>query len=303
MPSITAQLAERSLIHPPSFLSSNVMYETLMGSMAYGVATDSSDRDIYGFCVPPKQEVFPHLDGEIPGFDEPKQRFSQFQQAHIKDPSAAGGKGIEYDLTIYSIVRFLHLCLQCNPNMIDSLFTPRDCVLHITAVGTMVRDARHLFLHKGCWLKFKGYAYAQMHKMRTKNPIGKRTQVREEFGYDVKFAYHLVRLIGECEQILLHGDIDLRRDREHLKAIRRGEVPEEDVLRWAADKERQLESLYHTSKLPDQADREGIRKLLLECLEHHYGSLADCVVRVDPAVAALREIQEIVYRGLRNSGD
>jgi hypothetical protein len=71
------------------------------------------------------------LDGEIPGFDQPKERFVQFQQAHIQDASADGDKGIEYDLTIYSIVRYVHLCMQCNPNMIDSLFTPRKCVLHI----------------------------------------------------------------------------------------------------------------------------------------------------------------------------
>jgi hypothetical protein len=30
----------------------------------------------------------------------------------------------------------------------------------------------------------------------------------------VKFAYHVVRLIGEVEQILTEGDIDLRRNRE-----------------------------------------------------------------------------------------
>ena len=66
--------------------------------------------------------------------------------------------------------------------MIDSLFTPHECVLHITQVGTMVREARHLFLHKGCWPKFKGYAYAQLHKMRGKKPIGKRLEIREELG-------------------------------------------------------------------------------------------------------------------------
>jgi len=303
MPSITAQLTEKSLIRPPRFLQSNVMYETLMGSVAYGVSSESSDWDVFGFCVPPKEEVFPHLDGEIPGFDEPKKRFTQFQQSNVNDPSAAGGKGIEYDLTVYSIVRYLDLCMQCNPNLIDSLFTPRECVLHITEVGTMVRDSRRMFLHKGCWPKFKGYAYAQMHKMRSKNPTGKRVQLRDEFGYDVKFAYNLVRLIGECEQILMNSDIDLRRDKEHLKAIRRGEVPEEDVLKWAAEKERHLESLYHSSSLPDQADRVGIRQLLLDCLEHHYGSLAACVTSVDPAVAALRKIQEIVSQGLRNTGE
>jgi len=272
------------------------MYETLMGSIAYGVSSDQSDHDIYGFCIPPKEDVFPHLDGEIPGFGEPKKRFEQFQQSHIDDPSAQGGKGIEYDLTIYSIVKYMSLCMECNPNMIDSLFTPQECVLHITQVGTMVREARHLFLHKGAWPKFKGYAYAQLHKMRSKKPIGKRIELRDEFGYDVKFAYHTVRLLGECEQILMDGTIDLRRDREHLKAIRRGELSENDIFQWASEKEKFLEGLYHSSKLPNHPDVATIRQLLLDCLEHHYGSLNACIVQVDPAVVALRDIRDILNR-------
>lgn len=272
------------------------MYETLMGSIAYGVSSDKSDHDIYGFCIPPKEEVFPHLNGEIPGFGEPKKRFEQFQQSHIDDPSAQGGKGIEYDLTIYSIVKYMSLCMECNPNMIDSLFTPQECVLHITQVGTMVREARHLFLHKGAWPKFKGYAYSQLHKMRSKTPIGKRIELRDEFGYDVKFAYHTVRLLGECEQILMDGTIDLRRDREHLKAIRRGELSENDIFQWASEKEKFLEGLYHSSKLPNHPDVATIRQLLLDCLEHHYGSLGACVVQVDPAVVALRDIRDILNR-------
>ena len=70
MPSVTQQLAARGLIRPPGFLPTNVMYETLMGSVAYGVSTDHSDRDLYGCCIPPKDEIFPHLAGEIPGFGE-----------------------------------------------------------------------------------------------------------------------------------------------------------------------------------------------------------------------------------------
>lgn len=296
MASVTQQLTERGLIRPPSFLPTNVMYETMMGSVAYGVSTDDSDRDVYGFCVPPKDQVFPHLAGEIQGFGTQRDRFEQLQQAHIRDESALGGKGCEYDLSIYSIVKYLSLCMECNPNMIDSLFTAQDCVLHITRVGTLVRERRKQFLHKGCWPRFKGYAYSQLHKMRSKEPTGKRKAIREEFGYDVKFAYHVVRLLDECEQILVEGDIDLRRNREHLKAIRRGEVSEKDIRQWASDKERQLEQLYVDSKLPAVPDEGRIKTLLLNCLEEHYGKLDNCVVRVDAATTALREIQSVLER-------
>ena len=79
------------------------------------------------------------------------------------------------------------------------------------------------FLHKGAWHKFKGYAYSQLNKIQTKSPTGKRAELVEAHGYDVKFAYHVVRLLLEVEQILVAGDIDLECDREQLKAIRRGE--------------------------------------------------------------------------------
>ena len=135
----------RDLIHPPKWLPDNVAYITDMGSVAYGVATELSDHDIYGFCIPPKEDVFPHLRGEIPGFGRQINRFEQWQEHHIDY------KDKEYDFTVYSIVKYFQLCMENNPNMIDSLFTSNDCVRHITQVGQLVRDNRKLFLHKGSW--------------------------------------------------------------------------------------------------------------------------------------------------------
>ncbi len=51
MAPVVFNLAQRGLIRPPSFLPPNVMYETLMGSLAYAVSDDESDRDLYGFEV------------------------------------------------------------------------------------------------------------------------------------------------------------------------------------------------------------------------------------------------------------
>ena len=296
MASVVHSLSTRGLVRPPSFLPSNVMYETLMGSMAFGVASDDSDRDVYGFAIPPKEDLFPHLAGEIVGFGTPRKPFACFHQTHIRDPEALGGRGVEYDLTIYSIARYFTLCMECNPNAIDSLFTAQECVLSLTKVGAMVRDSRKIFLHKGIWTRFKAYAYAQLHKMESKAPIGKRVQIRERFGFDVKYAYNLVRLLYECEQLLMFGDMDLRRDREHLKAIRRGDVKVEDIRSWASDKEKQLEKLYLESQLPDRPSETTIRNLLMNCLEEHYGNLKGVVARPDAAHQALADIAALVDR-------
>jgi uncharacterized protein len=285
------RLADRGLVRPPRWLAANIQYETIMGSAAYGVSSDSSDFDVYGWAIPPKDDVFPHLRGEVPGFGRQHERFAQFQEHHIRDPEALAGKGRTYDFLVFGITKFFQLAMECNPNVIDSLFTPVTCVLHSTRVGNLVREHRRLFLHKGAWPKFKGYAYSQLHKLAIKEPKGKRAEIVAKHGYDTKFAYHVVRLLGECEQILLEGDIDLQRDNERLKAIRRGEWSEERLRQWAADKEADLERAFAASALPAVPDEARLKRLLLDCLEEHYGSLADAVVQPDRAVDALRAVQ------------
>jgi predicted nucleotidyltransferase len=290
------RLTDRGLIKPPRWLPGNVQYETIMGSVAYGVSSDTSDVDVYGWAIPPKDDLFPHLRGEVPDFGTPRPRFEQYQEHHVEDRDSLAGHGRSYDLTIYGIVKFFNLAMENNPNVIDSLFTPVNCVLHSTRVGNLVRENRKLFLHRGAWPKFKGYAYSQLHKISIKQPQGKRAELVETHAYDVKFAYHVVRLLSEVEMILVEQDIDLQRNNEQLKAIRRGDWTEERLRDWCADKETHLERAYAESTLRATPDESKIKALLLNCLENHYGSLEGCVVNPDRAVAALRNIQAELER-------
>jgi hypothetical protein len=344
------RLAEKGIAHPPKWLPSNVHYETIMGSVAYGVSSDTSDMDVYAWCIPPKDEVFPHLRGEIIGFGKQKHRFANYQEHHLKDVD----RDKEYDLNVYNIVDYFQLVMGNNPNMIDSLFTPDNCILHITRIGQMVRDKRKIFLHKKCWHTFKGYAYQQVHKMtvpdynfcptcnaaatvwedvlhhqdteawivqndmnetyeeecrtgkrcakcgtmsvkkKIKRKSEKRQETVENYGYDLKFAYHVVRLLNEVEMIMVEGDLDLQRNREQLKAIRRGEWSERQIKEYFSKKESELEKVYAESKLPYGPDEEKIKQLLLDCLEEHYGSLDKCLVQPDKAVQALRDVQAVL---------
>ena len=347
------RLQKKGLIHPPSFLPDNTQYLVMMGSEAYGCSSGKSDMDLYGFCVPPKEIAFPHLAGEIFGFGRQKKRFEQWQQHHIDDHEA----GKQYDFSVYNIIKYFDLVMTGNPNMVDSLFVPARCVLHCTAIGNIVRDNKRLFLHKGVWHKFKGYAYSQLHKIETKNHEGlpellafeedhgiphtmtledarsvlddvtchdrlrglpqelrlqykrmyetmvgkgKRSERVKIHGYDLKFSYHVVRLIEEVEQILTEHDLDLERNREQLKAIRRGEWTKEQIKDFFTQKEKDLEEVYHKSTLPHKPDEGAIKKVLLECLEHHYGSLDKAVVTEDAITEAFRQITEVVdkHRGL-----
>jgi predicted nucleotidyltransferase len=293
---VVKNLYNKKLINPPKWLPDNVMYEVITGSVAYGISNDTSDMDIYGWCIPKKEDVFPHLRGEIPGFGRQIQRFEQYIEHHIRDDHALGGDGRDYDITIFSIVKYFQLCMDNNPNMVDTLFVPYECVLSSTEVGKLVRDNANLFLHKGSFHKFLGYAHSQLHKMNLKNPEGKRKELIEQFGFDTKYACHLVRLAYECEMILTEHTLDLRRHNEHLKRIRKGEITQEEILKWFGEKELQLNKLYGESSLRHKPDEEAIKALLLNCLESHYGSLDKCISNDTIERQALREINFILEK-------
>lgn len=270
------KLEKADKIHPPSWLLDNTHYLVIHGSYMYGINTPTSDKDIYGWCIPPKEMVF-HID-EIPGFGTQKKRFEQYLEPHIEYQRE------EYDFSVFSVVKFFHLCLDNNPNVIETLFAPVDCVLHSTKLGNLVRERRKEFLHKGIYPKLKGYSYSQLSKMQSKERTGKRKDSVEQWGFDLKFASYVVRLLDEAEQVLTVGDLDLRKNREQLKSIRRGEWTCQEVIDWAAAKEKQLEELYTKCDfLPWGPDEKKIKQLLLDVLEDHYGDIS-AYIRKDESI-------------------
>lgn len=282
------------MIHPPKWLPDNCAYLTIMGSVAYGVSSDTSDMDLYGFALAPKELTFPHLAGEIPGFGRQHQRFEQWQEHHVKSPDS----NQEYDFSVYSIVKYFDLCMSNNPNMIDSLFTARRCVIHSTPIAELMRERRREFLHKGAWHKFKGYAYAQMGKIRSKSNSTneRRAESIARIGYDTKFAYHIVRLLDEVQQIMIEHDLDLERNREQLKSIRRGEWSLNQIEEYFQSQEKSLEQVYGSCTLPHGPDEVKIKELLLNCLEMHYGSLEKAVARDSSSAQLLRDLDILLDR-------
>ena len=89
-------IGENLLTDYPAWIKSNVQYEVITGSVAYGCSLDSSDMDVYGFCIPPKHIIFPHLSGHIPNFGKRPENFNNFQKHHIFDPT----HDRSYDMTM-----------------------------------------------------------------------------------------------------------------------------------------------------------------------------------------------------------
>ena len=272
MSSVVKKVTKAGVFKPEHPFVEDTVYEVIMGSMAYGVADNASDLDIYGVVVPTQSMVFPHLTGKIQGFGPKAPNWENQQQHHMR---IQGDGDKEYDVNLYSLITYFQLCYENNPNMLDSLFVPDRCVLIPNhPVGQHMRAHRRLFLSKRIANKMRGYAFSEFKKLdkeydAVKNP--KRAEGIEKYGYDVKSAYHVVRLMLEAEMALVEGDLDLEYHREHLKFIRRGGYTKDELDEWFKAKDNELDRVKADSSLPHEPDYERLRLLLLECLEIHFG--------------------------------
>jgi len=130
------------------------------------------------------------------------------------------------------------------------------------------------------------------------NSASSRAVLAKKYGYDVKYAYHLVRLLGEIEDILINHTIDLQKNKEMLKSIRRGDWTLNQVEDYFMMKEKDLETLYAKSTLRNKPDEDSLKELLMNCLEEHFGKLDNVIVEPDRYKKTLENIQEQIQKVL-----
>lgn len=83
----------------------------------------------------------------------------------------------------------------------------------------------------------------------------KRAELEAKFGYDTKHAYHLVRLMRMCGEILRGEGVIVRRpDAKELLEIRNGSWSYDKLIEWAEDKDAENEALMANSPLPHSPD-------------------------------------------------
>lgn len=97
----------------------------------------------------------------------------------------------------------------------------------------------------------------------------KRSALEEKYGYDTKHAYHLVRLIRMCREVLTTGKVIVKRpDREELLSIRNGAWSYEKLIEFADSEEKALNVLYNTCTiLPKVPDKEKLDQLEIKLVE------------------------------------
>lgn len=70
------------------------------------------------------------------------------------------------DIVIYELRRFLELCSTNNPNILELLNTPEDCIIYKHTLFDEVLKNRDKFITKACGNAFGGYAFQQIKKAK-----------------------------------------------------------------------------------------------------------------------------------------
>ncbi|MFC6998874.1 nucleotidyltransferase domain-containing protein [Rufibacter roseus] len=119
-----------------------LLLECISGSKAYGLATPTSDTDIRGVFVLPQADLY--------GLHYTEQ---------LNNPSN--------DIVYYELKRFVELLAKNNPNMLELLAMPEDCILQQHPLFQRLKPK--LFLSRLCQTTFAGYALTQVKKAKGLN--------------------------------------------------------------------------------------------------------------------------------------
>jgi hypothetical protein len=98
-----------------------------------------------------------------------------------------------------------------------------------------------------------------------KNRNEKRSVLEEQFGYDVKHAMHLIRLLRSGLDILENGVVPVRRpDREYLMDIRNGKFTYEEIVAESEKLTKKVEEISKKSSLKDAPNYDLAKEIMLE---------------------------------------
>lgn len=152
-------------------LGANICYLTIGGSRAYGTNNENSDVDIRGVFIERPSDIFGSTD------------YEQYDSN-------------ETDTVIYSLRKFIHLCQNCNPNVIEMLGTKEDHILYQNELGKSIRNHAELFLSKRAYYTFAGYATAQLRRL--KNALAHDSYPEDEKAEHIRQS--LESMMHSCEE-------------------------------------------------------------------------------------------------------
>ncbi|MFH8728369.1 nucleotidyltransferase domain-containing protein [Streptomyces termitum] len=216
---------------PEALVREHTVYACVMGSRAFGLATEDSDTDTRGVYLAPTPLFW--------RFEKPP--------THVEGPAP--------EQFSWELERFCALALRNNPNVLECLHSP--LVTHVTAWGRELLDLRGAFLSRQAHDTFVRYAAGQRRKLEA--------DVRQYGHPRWKHAMHLLRLLGSCRDLLRTGElrIDVGADRERLLAVKRGKVGWPEVEAWMNRLQDAAGAALDTSPLPAAPDHARVQDLLV----------------------------------------
>jgi len=231
-----------------------------VGSGVHGTAIEGhDDRDEMGICVEPPEYVI--------GL----RSFQQYMY-RSKPEGVRSGPG-DLDYTCYSLRKWMRLALQGNPTVLLPLFVPESEIVAITPLGEDLRRRAGMILSRQAGYRFAGYLEAQRRGMLSRDGKGRdvtRPELIEAYGFDTKFAGHMVRLGVQGVELLETGRITLPVPEPWLTGIRKlrtGGYSMQWALDVTEDLEQRIRELTGTSLLPEHPDREAADRWLISAYE------------------------------------
>jgi len=221
-----------------------------------------------GVCIEPRRYVV--------GFG----RFEQWVYRSAAEREGAAGarsQAGDLDLTIYSLRKWARLALKGNPTVLLLLYLPDGAVVVRTAVGEQLQRLAPAFGSKQAGKRFLGYLEAQRGRLvgeRGQRDVNRRNLV-DQFGYDTKYAMHMLRLGYQGIEFLESGRLNLpMREpvRSHLMEVRRGVLKLEDVLAECVQLESRLTTLLETSPLPPDPDLKTVESFVMDAYASAWAS-------------------------------
>lgn len=226
----------------------NVILRTHVGSEAFGTSTDASDIDLMGIFVESPQEVF--------GSREPIKTIVNRDQ-----PEGVRSQPGDTDETLYSLRHFLHLALKGNPHVLTPIFVHDRFVVDSTGPGRLLRvQLPRIVASRNSYKAFVGYMSNQTRRFNKslegvkEGHMPERPELVEKYGYDVKYASHILRLGYQGAEFLRSGTMTIPmegRPLELVKVCRSGEYGVSEILTLIQEARHTLDLAYAHSTLPE----------------------------------------------------
>lgn len=227
-------------------LPGELIFGKVWGSHSHDTALPDSDIDYLTVYGAPTQDIL-SIDGVPEGLD------------NQTDKDYDGP-----DFQANELRKFCRLLLKGNPGIIEMLFTDRYC--RSTCAWGDLRRFRNDFLTHVTVEQYLGYAKGQLGRIK------KGTKLHTTGGeYNTKWAYHLMRLLGDALDIVRGAPPEVWKEngeQKLLMLVRSGGLSQDDVIHMAGQRMQCIEDS-RPWKIPEQMPKEKLNNWLLEYRKSH----------------------------------